>query len=105
MAVDKKQVRIAVVIIIKKLQPPTAQQLCRGSDLARLIGKDQFLVVVIKTEELLIDVGDEKILPTIAVVIGRINAHTGTRPPGFAVCDTRRQTDLFKLALALIQKK
>ena len=75
MPVNEKQIRITIVVIIKKFQAPAAQQLRCRSNLTGLIGKDQLLVVVLETEKLLIDIRDEKILPAIAVVVSRVDAH------------------------------
>ena len=68
MAVDQEQVGIAIIIIIKEPQAPAAKKLRRRTDFARLIGKRQILLVVIKTEKLLLDVGDEKVLPAVTVM-------------------------------------
>ncbi len=75
MSVDEKQIGIAVIVVVKELQSPAAQQLSRRRNLTRLIREDQLLIVMIKTEKLLIDIGDEKILPAVAIVISRIDTH------------------------------
>ena len=83
MPVDEKEIGIAVIIVVEKLQAPAAEQLGRRRDLTRLVGEDQLALVPIQTEELLIDIGDEQVLPTIGIVIGRINTHSRSRPAGF----------------------
>src|SRR5204863_7280523 len=73
MPVGQDQVRIAVVVIVEKLQAPAAQQSRGRPDFTRLVSEGQILFVVIKAEQFLINVGDEQVLPAVAVEIGRIN--------------------------------
>ena len=78
MAVGKKKIGIAIVVIIEKLQPPAAQQTSRWTNLARLVGEGEVLLVVVEAEQLLIDVGDKQILPAVAVKVRGIHTHTRT---------------------------
>src|SRR6185369_16229253 len=96
---------VAVVVVIKELQAPAAEQLRRWSNFAGLIGEDQLLVVMVETEELLIDVGDEKILPAVAVEVSSINAHAGSWPSRFSIRDTGCQSDLLKLSATFVEKE
>ena len=59
MAVDKKQIGIAVVVVVEKLQTPATQQLSRRRDLTRLVREDQLALVVIETKKLVIDIRNE----------------------------------------------
>ena len=79
MPINQKQVGITIVIIIKEAQSPTAKKLRGRCDFARLIRKGEILLIVIKTEKLLLDICDEQVLPSIPVVVCRIDAHSGPR--------------------------
>src|SRR5262245_5261857 len=58
-AVGQDQVGVAVVVVIEELQSPAAQQSRRLGYFARLIDEGQVFLVVVKAEQLLVDVGDE----------------------------------------------
>src|SRR5687767_2970457 len=53
----------------------------------------------------MIDIRNEKILPSVAIKVGRIDAHAGARPAGLAVRDACCQTNLFKLSRSLVEEK
>src|SRR4030095_7213098 len=105
MAVDQEQVRITVVVVIKELQPPPAQQLGGGPDLSRFVGKSQFFLVVVQTEEFLVNVSNKKVLPSVAVIVRCIHAHTGARSPGFAVRYTCPETGFLESAAPFVDEK
>src|ERR1051325_6973912 len=105
MAVREDQIGIAVVVEIEELQAPTAEQTRGWSNLARLVDEGQILLVLIKAEQFLIDVGDEQILPTVAVVIRGVDSHARTRRARIAIGDARQQPDLFKLSFTFVHEK
>ena len=59
-----------------------------------------FLHVLVEREHFLIDVGDEEVLPAVAVEIGGIHAHAGAGAAVLAESHFGRQRDLFPLGLA-----
>src|SRR5690349_10950167 len=91
MAIRENQIGIAVVVVIEEAQTPTTEQACGLSNLAGAINKGQILFIVIETEQLLIDVGDEQVLPAVVVVIGRIDAHSRARRTRIAISDAGQQ--------------
>src|SRR6266446_2879779 len=104
MAIYQQQIRVTVVVIIEEPQSPTAQHLRCGSYFSGLIRKSQILPVVIKTEELSIDVRHKEILPAIAIIVCRVYSHSRAR---FAVLTEgypSRQSDFFKFSAALIDE-
>src|SRR5262249_27267225 len=105
MPVNQEQIRITIVVIIKEFQAPAAQHLSRRRDLTRLIREDQIFLVVVKTEKLVIDVGDEEVLPSISVIVRRINAHSGAWSTGVAVSNPCSQSYLLKLSLTFIEEE
>src|SRR5262249_23769227 len=105
MAIRQNQIGIAVVIVIEETQTPAAEQTRCRPNLAGPVDEGQIFFIVIETEQFLIDIGDEQILPTVVVVIGRIDAHSRTRRTRIAVSDSGQQTDFFKLSLPFIDEK
>src|SRR5215204_3800907 len=105
MTIRQDQIRITVVVVIEKAQAPTTEQTRRRSDFARSINKGQVFLVLIKTEQLLVDVGHEQVLPAVAVIVCRIDTHPGSRRARIAVSDTRQQPDLLKFSFPLIYEK
>ena len=79
MAIYQQQIRVTIVVIIEEPQSPTAQHLRCCSYFAGFIRKSQILLVVIKTEELSIDVGYKKILPAIAIIVRCVYSHSRAR--------------------------
>src|SRR5262245_23790908 len=105
MAIDEQQIRIAIVIVIEKPQSPSAQQLGGGRNLARLIRECNVFLIVIKTEEFIVDISDEKILPTIAVIVSGVDTHSRTCSARLTKSDPGCQTNFLKLFAALVDKK
>src|SRR6266404_7766272 len=105
MAVDQQQVRITVVVVIEELQTPPAQQLRGWSNLPRFVGEGQVLLIVIQTEEFLVDISHKEVLPAVAIIIGCVHAHAGARASGFAVRHARPKPCLFELAAPFVDEK
>src|ERR1043166_7219473 len=105
MSVRENQIRIAVVVEVEEAQPPAAEQTRRWSNLARLVDECQVLLILIETEQLLIDVRDEQVLPTIAIDIRGIDSHSRARRTRVAVSDAREESDLFKLSVAFVHEE
>src|SRR3989440_12726830 len=101
MAVYQEQIGVSIVVVIKEPQPPSAQHLRRRSDLSGLARENQVLLFVIKTEKLSIDVGHEKILPAIAIIVPRVNSHPRARFACVAVAHARRQSNFFEFPAPL----
>src|SRR5436853_107732 len=105
MTVRQNQIRVAVVVVIEKTQAPATEKTRCCSNLARLVDEGQILLVLIETEQLLIDVGDEQILPAIAVDIRSVNAHSRAWRTRITVRDASHQAFLFKLAIAFVDEE
>ena len=104
MAIDQKQIGIAVIIVIKEPQAPAAQHLRCRPNFTGLVRKDKILLVVVETEKLAIDIRHEKILPTVAIIVRRVYSHSRARFSRVAVSYTCRQSNLFKFSAPLIDK-
>src|SRR5712692_5557665 len=78
MAVRKDEINIAVIIVVEKLQAPSAQKASglRNGLRLRDVNESLVLVVLVQGEFFLVHVGDEEILPAVVVVVRRINAHS-----------------------------
>src|SRR5688572_14823620 len=105
MAIYQEQVRIAVIVIIKEPQAPTTQKLRRRSYLARLVGKREIFLIMIKTKKLLLNVCHEKVLPAVAIIICGIDTHSGTGFSRSTEAHAGGEPDLFEFAAPIINKK
>src|SRR6185436_5917839 len=105
MPIYKQQIRIAIVVIIKESQSPSAQKLSGCGDFARFIRERNVFLIVIKTEEFVVDVGDEEILPPIAVIIRGVDTHSRTRSSRLAKSNSGRQPNLLKLFALLVDEE
>src|ERR1041384_6367301 len=105
MTIRQDQIRVAIVVVIKETQTPAAEQTRCRSNLAGPVDKGQVLLIVIETEQFLIDIGNEQVLPAVVVVIGCIDSHSRARRARIAVRHTGQQTGLFKLSLPLIDEE
>ena len=75
--VGQQQVDVPVVVEVEELQAPAAEE-TRGVGDAVLVGdvgEDLAVAVPVQGEPLVVDVGDEEILPAVGVEIRRIDAH------------------------------
>src|SRR5216684_2268542 len=102
MAIYQQQIRVTIVVIIEEPQSPTAQHLRCCSYFSGFIRKSQVFLVVIKTEELSIDVRYKKILPAITVIVRCVYSHSRARPAVLTEGHPSRQSDLFKFSTTLI---
>ena len=59
----------------------------------------------VEREHLLIDVGDEQILPAVAIEIGGVDAHAGARLPVVAEADLRRRARSLPISLAIARPR
>src|SRR5580658_2015754 len=107
MAIGQYQVHQAVVVVVEKLQPPAAEQasIRRQTVLVRGIEKGFVLVVSVERKYLVVDIGYEEVLIAIAVDVGRIHTHAGTRPAAFAVGHFGHERNLLPLVVSPIHKK
>src|SRR5712692_1893814 len=82
-AIGKNQVEHPVVVIVEKLQAPSAEQAggLRYAVLVGYVSEALVMVVLVKREHLLVDVGYEQILPAFPMKLRRIDAHSGARLP------------------------
>src|SRR4029079_2201051 len=99
MDIDQNEVRIAVVVIIEKPQPPTTQHLGRRPNFSGLVSKYHVFLVVIETKKLAIDVGYKQILPAIAIVVCRVYAHPRARLACLTESHPGCQALLFKFSV------
>src|SRR5215467_15654118 len=78
MPVGQEKIDVAVVVVIKELQAPAAQQPrgVRNSVHVGYVRKGLVLVVVVEREHLLVYVRHEEILPSVLVKIGGIYSHS-----------------------------
>src|SRR5688572_32759489 len=76
MSICQEQIKIAVIIIIKEPQAPSAEKLGGWRDFPRLVGECQIFLIMIEAEKLLLDIGHKEILPPVIVIICCINSHT-----------------------------
>src|ERR1700730_8936739 len=102
MAVRQEQVVGPVIVIIEKLQAPSTEESRRLRHPMRLcnVGEGFILVIAIERKHLLVDVGDEEILPAIAVEVSRVDAHSGARLAVSAVGDLGTQRNLLPTIFA-----
>ena len=104
MAVGKKQIHVPVIVVVKELDPPAAQE--PGSDpntgLHGHIVEAFVVEIAVNRVHLLVHVGDEEIHPAVVIVIGGIHTHSGARVPVGAVCHARHKSDLFKPAFSAV---
>ena len=77
----RNEIDEAVVVVVEELQSPAAQQPRRLRDAVRIgdVGEELVAVVPVEREHLLIDVGDEQVLPAVAVDVGGVDAHARAR--------------------------
>src|SRR5712692_2738127 len=103
MAVGQQKVDAAVIIIVEIFQPPAAEQTRNLRDAMRVgqIGECLVMIVAIEREHLLVDVGHEEVLPTIAIQVRGIDAHPRSSLPALAEPNARLKSDLFPLDAAL----
>src|SRR3974390_2091895 len=80
MTIAEQQIKIAVIVVIEKLQTPAAHQPCRHADPVGVgnVSENFILVILVERVHLLIDVCLNKADPAILIVIPRVHAHAGT---------------------------
>ena len=102
-AVGQEQIERSVVIVVEEAQSPAAQEArcLRHLVLEGDVAEGLVLAVLVEREHLLIHVGDEEVLPAIAVEIGGIHAHAGAGAAILAESHFGRERDLFPLASGL----
>ena len=102
-AVGDDEVHVAVIVVVKKLQPPSAHPACSHANslLHRYVFKAPVAAVTIKRKDLLIDVGDEQVHPAVIVEVGRVDAHTRPRTAVGAICNIGGKAVLFEAAATI----
>src|SRR5882672_8908295 len=102
-----EQVLIAIVVIIEELYAPAAHELSRAAD-SGCTGHvvEGFVVsITINGVHLLIDVGNEQVLPAILIEVRGVDAHARSSTALLAECNTGGETNFFKLAVAAVSKE
>src|SRR5208337_4118313 len=104
---DDKQIHIAVVIVVEKLHSPAAHAAHLHPDAVgnRIIVERFVAVIVIKGEHFLVHIGQEKVHPTILIVVGGVRAHPRSHPAVGAIAYTRLKSDLLESPFAAVGKK
>src|SRR5580704_9932035 len=107
MSVGEKQVEVAVVIVIKELGTPTAQEPRRAADAERAshVVKCEIVIVVIDGIHFLVDIRHKKVLPAILIIVRRIDPHARSRTSVLAISDTGVKADFFELPFAIEKNK
>src|SRR5262245_32875387 len=105
MAVCQDKVLITIIVVVEELETPAAQKPGCLSDFTRPVNECQVFLVVVETEEFLIDVGNAEILPAITIKVSCVHTHARARVAGIAIAYARRQPDLFKLTFALVDEE
>src|ERR1035437_2273839 len=79
MTVAKKEIQIAVIVVIEEFESPSAHHARSrtNSGRKRQVAECLVLVVVIERVNRVIRVGHEQINPTFLIVISRIHSHPG----------------------------
>ena len=107
MPVAKKQVHVAVVVVVKKLYAPPTQHFRGGGD--SRAGSDiveRFvLVVVVQRKRFVIHVRNEQIDPAILIIIGGVNAHSGSRKSKRIQTHSCEQANLLEAPFTVGKKK
>ena len=101
--VRDKQILIPIIVVIQKFHTPPTHQTGRrsNSQRSRHIIECPVVIVPIDRIHFLIDIRNKQVLPTILVVVGRIDTHPGTSAPVLAVPDTGFKARFFKLAILI----
>jgi hypothetical protein len=107
MAVGNDQVEVAIVVEVKKLQPPAAHEACDRPDRRseRDVVESSLMVIVVERIHLVVDVGDEKIDPAVLIVVGGVDAHPGAGHAEGIVGHTGEQSIVRKAAPSLIDEQ
>ena len=106
-AVELQDIVPTVVVVIQKFHRYATQQHCFISD-ARVecvIGECSIVVVVIEPIQFEVEMSDVNVLPSVAVHVGRIDAHAGLVAPILAGGDSRHQGDVFEGSVVPVDKK
>src|ERR1035438_622333 len=105
--IGEDQIEIAVVVVVEKLQPPSAHPPCGHANAEGHgdIIERQVFIVLVERENFFIDIGDEQIHPAIFVEIGGVHAHSRTRTPFGAVSNIGLQSKFVELPWAAIHKE
>src|SRR5438552_16280014 len=107
MSIGQEEIHIAVIVIIEKLDTPTTHQ---PRDLANAVGdrhvvEAAILVVVVERIHLLVYVGDEKIYPTVLIIVGSVDAHSRTGVTFGIQAHVGLKAHLLKFSFAMIEKQ
>ena len=102
MTVRQKQIQVAIVVVIKKLHSPAAQQPCGDADtgLHGHVIETLIVAIAINRIHLLVHIGDEQVHPAVPIIIGRVHAHSRARVSIGAVSHSGQQSDVFKLSFS-----
>src|SRR5580704_9226983 len=106
-AIRKKQIQIPVVVVVKKLQPPTAHG-SRG--FGNPHGNSQVIegpvvIIAVNGKILAVEISYEEVLPTVVIEIRRVHAHPRTREAVGAVCHTGFGSSLSEFSFAVVYKQ
>src|ERR1039457_6480348 len=107
MTVGDQQVEIAVIVVVEKLEAPSAHELgCVGNTRRAGDVVEAFVVFVpIESVEFVIQIGHEQIHPTVPIKVSGIDAHAGASPSPFAVGNPTGETDLLKAVPLAVDEK
>src|SRR6185437_5951525 len=107
MAVGQQQVEVTVVVVVEKLQSPTAHQLRGFADTGweRCIAESLLLVIVVKGKHFVVNVGLEEVDPAILIVVSRVDTHSRTRFAESAHADSREHSNLLEFPTPAIGKQ
>src|SRR5438552_4094516 len=106
-AVGQEQIQIAIVVVVKKFQPPTTHQPGGRADTSRssLIVKGLVMTVLIYGKHFAVDIGYEQVHPAVFIEVRRIHSHAGASAAVGAVSHACLSSNFFELSLSSIHKQ
>src|SRR5260221_124312 len=106
-SIRDEQILIAIVVIIEELYAPaahepggTADSGCTGHVIEGFV-----VPIAINGVHLLIDVGDEQVLPAVLIEVRGVDAHARSSPAVLTEANTGSEANFFKLAVAAVSKE
>src|SRR5256885_12061507 len=107
MSVRDEQILIAIVVVIEELYAPAAHEPRRATDSGRAgyVIEGFVVPITINGIHLLIDVGNEQVLPAILIEVGGVDAHARSSAAILTESNTGGEANFFKLAVAAVSKE
>ena len=107
MAVTEQQVKIAVIVVIKKFQTPAAHQPRSHPDPIGIgnVAEHFVLIVVVERVHFLIDIGREQVDPAILIVVRCVYSHPRAGFAKAADAHACKNSDFLKSPLATVRQK